>query len=221
MDPQVRIPDGWCQISPGTKLQKGDRFLWYRGSKEIADWRIVADWEFGVPVSAGGANIIRKQENMSEAHVVRHSTIMNEVEKENSMIPRQNLIALLALVSNQKSDAEDVLPGTSGDGVFAQALRDAEKERREEAVKALTGIAKEIQDTLGREKANLRASIKSVRETERGYLTRLNELDAAAALLSGETPNPFPLMSRLGLVHRGDLALSTAEFEALVAVPKA
>lgn len=139
-------------------------------------------------------------------------------EKPMSSITRLNVLALLALVQNDKDSTADLLPGAAQEGLFADALKKAETERKEEALKALTSVAKTIQTSVAEQKAELRASIRSLREQERRYQAKLNEIDAAAVSLGGTSPNPFPLLRTLGLVGLYDTGLSTEEWNKLTAV---
>lgn len=136
------------------------------------------------------------------------------------MINRTNLLALLALVQNDSATSEDLLPGANGEGVFAEALKKAEVERREEALKALTGVAKVIQNATANKKADLRAEIRRLREHEKAAQATLNQIDAAALCLGGDKPNPLPLLRVLGLASFSDFGISIQEWEKLSAIPK-
>lgn len=143
-------------------------------------------------------------------------------QKEKSMsITRMNILALLALVQNDTASSDDLLSGVNGEGVFAEAIKKAEAERKEEALKALTATAKTIQTSVAEQKTELRTAIRQLREREREHQAKLNEIDAAAALLGGNSPNPFPLLRVLGLVSANDAGLTHEEWKKLTAIPTA
>ena len=213
------IPEGWELVPVGTKLQEGDKFLHSRLSVNLSDWKSVRSWEFGSYTNSHSANVIREKkqwDNVITAAIIAKKKTEEEKKDEMSNFSKQNLIALLALV--QRDNSDDVLPGADGEGVFAQAIKTAQIERREAALKSLTSMAREIQDRLASVKQRHRSDIRSLQQSIDSTKAALNTLDRAASALVGNEPNPFPLLKELGLVSNYDLGMSHSEFERLCKV---
>jgi hypothetical protein len=216
-----KIPEGWYRLEIGTLLVEGDKFTHWTPPGDIRDWNPVRDHELkkNTRVVAGGATCIRPIQNEAETSnsaVPANNIVKKEENKTMSKINTSTLTALLAL---RQGEATETMPGCDGEGVFAQAFKDAEAKRRETALNALTEVAIVIQDTFAAAKETQRSEIRHAQTRIDAAKKRLNELDAAAEPLKGATPNPFPLLHQLGMVDRHSLGLSVEEFTKLVTVP--
>lgn len=220
VDPKLAIPEGWERVPIGGTIQAGDKYTWNRlGTENLSAWIAIGSSSTGRVIDSNIAPIIREVKqcgNVVAPAVVNQKN--EEEEKKNPMsnFNKANLIALLALVQRDASD--DVLPGADGEGVFAAAIKQAEVERREAALKSLTSMAREIQDRLATTKQRHRSDIRSLQQQIDTSKAALNTLDQAASALAGNEPNPFPLLRALGLVNNYDLGISHQEFEKLCKV---
>lgn len=218
------IPEGWYRLPLWAVLEEGDRFhhtIEY--PRRAEDWYPVRSHELEkkTTVVPGGAACIRKIKNQAETNdaVVSVAVMKYNIKEEKKTMSKINQSTLTALLTLRAGEPTETLPGVEGEGVFAQALKDAELKRRETALKALTEVAIEIQNAFAAAKEAQRAEIRRAQAVIETAKTRLNVLDAAAEPLKSANPNPFPVLNELGMVNRHDLGLSVDEFVKLVAVP--